>query len=92
MVNTVATLTCSVSGISQAATVMWKNAGGVDVTGLGADFAVNAGSFDVGTEAQITTLEIQGASVTQDTTYTCDIIPSGGNAQSTTVELKTFGK
>ena len=88
--GTVVTLSCSVSGISQVATVMWKNSGGSDVTGLGADYTVNAGTYSAGD--QTTTLEILAASNTQDTTYTCDIIPNGGTAQSTTVDLNVFSK
>ena len=71
---------------------MWKNAGGIDVSGLGSDYVVNDGTFDVATQKHITTLEIQGDANTQDTTYTCDIIPNGGTAQSTTVRLDVFSK
>ena len=92
MPNTAVTFTSIVSGISEEATVTWKNSEGIDVSALGSDYVVNEGIFDVDTQEQITTLEIQGDANTEDTTYTCDIIPNGGSAQSTTVSLDVFSK
>ena len=88
--GTIVTLTCSVNDISQPTNVTWKNSAGSDVTGLDEDYMVNAGTFTAG--EQITTLEIPGRSNIQDTTYTCDIIPIGGTAQSTILELNVFSK
>ena len=54
-----------------------------------AGYTVAAGNFE--SEAQISTLALTAAVNTADTTFTCDVTPSGGTAQSTEVTLNVFG-
>ena len=84
------TLSCSISGISGAATVLWKTSATADLSKGGAGYTVAAGNFESG--AQVSTLALTAAVNTADTTFTCDVTPSGGTAQSTEVTLNVFGK
>ena len=84
------TLSCSISGISAAATVLWKKSGTPDLSNSIAGHTVVAGNF--GSEAQVSTLTLTAAVNIADTTFTCDVTPSGGTAQSTEVTLNVFGK
>ena len=83
------TLSCSISGISAAATVLWKKSGTPDLSNSIAGHTVAAGNFE--SEAQVSTLTLTAAVNTADTTFTCDVTPSGGTAQSTEVTLNVFG-
>ena len=83
------TLSCSISGISAAAAVLWKKSGTPDLSNSIAGHTVAAGNF--GSEAQVSTLTLTAAVNIADTTFTCDVTPSGGTAQSTEVTLNVFG-
>ena len=83
------TLSCSISGISAAATVLWKKSGTADLSDSIAGHTVVAGIFESG--AQVSTLTLTAAVNTADTTFTCDVTPSEGTAQSTEVSLNVFG-
>ena len=83
------TLSCSISGISAAATVLWKKAGEDDLSKSIAGHTVVAGNF--GSGAQVSTLTLTAAVNTVDTTFTCNVTPNGGTAQSTEVTLNVFG-
>ena len=82
------TLSCSISGISGAATVLWKKSGTPDLSNSIAGHTVAAGNF--GSEAQVSILTLTAAVNTADTTFTCDVTPSGGTVQETTVQLNVF--
>ena len=83
------TLSCSISGISAAATVIWRKTGTADLSDSIAGHTVAVGNFE--SEAQVSTLTLTAAVNTADTTFTCDVTPSGGTAQSTEVTLNVFG-
>ena len=83
------TLSCSISGISAAAAVLWKKSGTPDLSNSIAGHTVAAGNF--GSEAQVSTLTLTAAVNTADRTFTCDVTPNGGTAQSTEATLNVFG-
>ena len=74
-----ATLTCSITGITTAVTVTWKNAAGDDLKDK-AEYTVSAGSVASGGTSQDSTLEITstglGSITTTTALFTC-IVKSG---------------
>ena len=88
------TLTCDVSEISVTSTVVWKDSDGTDVTTLASNvsYTVVSGSYNSSGEEQSFKLEISGDANDEDTTYTCEITPSGGTPQPTTLTVDVFGK
>ena len=94
LTGTDVTLTCDVSAISVESTVVWKDSNGDDVTTLSnaANYNVDSGSYNSSTETQTFELEISEDANDKDTNYTCEITPSGGIAQVTTLTLDVFSK
>ena len=73
---------------------MWKDSNGTDVTtSQNREFYnVVVGGYNINTETQSFELEILNNANDADTTYTCEITPSGGTPQLTTLTLDVFSK
>ena len=84
-------LSCSISGISALATVLWKKSDAADLSDSVTGYTVAAGTFANG--AQESTLTLTAAVNTADTTFTCVVTAPGAGqtAQETTVQLDVFG-
>ena len=92
--GTETTLSCIVTGITQQLdAVVWKK-DGTDVTTLSEDnsYVVSAGTY--GSNSQTTTLTVEAAVNTADSTYTCVITSNEHQAtnKETTVVLNVFCK
>ena len=57
-----------------------------------ANYSVESGTYNSTSDTQTFELEISADANTEDTTYTCEITPSGGSAQLTTLTLNVFSK
>ena len=92
-VNTMATISCDISGITkQLDSVVWTK-DGTDVKTLSADnYVVSPGTYD--SNSQTTTLTVKAAANTADSTYTCAITSNEWlvTNQLTNVLLDVFGK
>ena len=86
------TVSCVISGITrQLNAVVWRK-DGTDVTSLsGSNYAVSEGTY--GSNSQTTTLTVNAAASTADTTYTCAITSDEWlvTNQQTSVILNVFG-
>ena len=87
------TISCVITGITQQLdAVVWRKSG-TDVTTLsGSNYVVSAGSY--GFNSQTTTLTVNAAANTADSTYTCDITSNEYQEinKETSVALNVFGK
>ena len=89
--GTVVTISCRITGITQLMTTVWKTSGQTDLISV-SGYTVVEGNFDSSGGTQTTTLTLTGAVNNADKVYTCDVTPSGGTVQSTTVTLNVFGE
>ena len=89
--GTAVTLSCSITGISAAATIVWRKKGEDDLSGV-TGYTVTTGNF--GSGAQESTLALTAAVNTEDTVFTCDVTPpgSGQTTQSIEATLDVAGK
>ena len=91
--STDATVSCVITGITQQLdSVVWRK-DGTDVTTLsGGNYVVSAGTY--GSNSQTTTLTVNAAANTADTTYTCAITSDEWleTNRETTVVLNVFCK
>ena len=95
--GTDAVLSCKITGITEAITVIWKDSDNEDVTTV-ADtankYTVDAGTFNETTFSQTTTLEVKALENTEDRTISCQINSTEWNKSddSTDVKLNVFGR
>ena len=79
------TLTCDISAISQSpSSVVWKTNGQTNLNGV-TGYTIVDGTFDNTAKTQRTTLALDTTVTSSDRTYTCDVTPNGGTAQSTEI-------
>ena len=78
-----------VTDVTAAVTTVWKNSAGTTLGAANSGYTVEQGTYGSGT--QTSALAITAAVNAADTTYTCEVTPSGGTAGSTLVQLNVFG-
>ena len=92
--GTQAILTCTVSGLSVAATIAWKStSGGTDLAD-GDNYAIGGTGFEVSSNSQQSTLTVKVAANTADTPFYCTVTSTewAKDKVETTVNMKVFGR
>lgn len=88
---TAVTISCVVTGVTQAVTTVWKKGDQADLSGV-TGYTVVQGDFDSSGGTQTTTLALTGDVNNADSVYTCDVTPQGGSPSSTDVTLNVYRK
>ena len=96
LTNTLATISCVVSGLTkQLDTVIWQKPGGTDtVTHDVEGYLIDVGTYNSGTKSQTTILTIPADKNTADSVYTCVITSNehGKSSDPTSVNSNVFSK
>ena len=89
--GTETTLTCIISGITQAVSVAWYKGGDTPVVNTDAHYGVKAVPYATNTNTQSSLLTVKSAVVQVDTAYTCRVTSgefSNSLPQDTEASLK----
>ena len=96
--GTDAVISCKITGITEAITVIiWEDSDNEDVrtvTDTANKYTVDFGTFNEATFSQTTTLEVKALENTEDRTFSCHITSTEWNKSddSTDVKLNVFGR
>ncbi|XP_063691277.1 uncharacterized protein LOC134823673 [Bolinopsis microptera] len=89
--GTYATISCVIVGITSLATVEWVGPSGTDISG-DSNYTPKSGTLDG--DSQTATLEVTGAAVTEDRTFTCRVTSGQFHSSpfsDTEVQLNVYG-
>lgn len=91
--DTAATLACTVSGLTEAATVIWRSVSEGDDIADDDKFKAAAGTFAEGTNSQEFTLAVKASETTADKQYFCAVTSAEWlkTEAETAVDLKVLG-
>ena len=95
LTGTVATLSCTVTGLTQKLDgVKWTKSDNAEITSGADNFIIDTGSGSFSDGTQTTTLTVPGAQTDQDKIYKCLVTSDehGGTEESRDVNLKVFSK
>ena len=91
--DTAETLTCTVSGLTAAATVKWRSATGGDDIADGDKFTATAGDYTEASNSQEFELAVKLSETTADKQYFCAVTSTEWEKtdEEATADLKVFG-
>ena len=97
LTGTDAVISCKVTGITEAITVIWKTSDNEDVTSVtdtSYKYDVDVGTFNEAESSQTTTLAVKAVENTEDSTFSCQVASVEWNdvGDSTVVKLDVFGR
>ena len=76
------TITCSMTGLSQTATVVWNNPAGTVITSTEDDYTIDVGAASGGAQDSILTIGVSAlAALATPSTFTC-VVTSGEHVES----------
>ena len=92
--DTDGTLTCTVSGLTEQATIEWKSSpGGSAIISDDTNYVIGGTGFDSLSNSQQSTLTVKAVSTTADKTFYCAVTSTEWNLtdEETPVVLNVFG-